>query len=584
MGSIEACTDRKKVRASLSWEENLVSPPLKVLIVRCFSLLLLVVPVGIRTQSIWISEAETIAEFLYLDGLLTERGRDELVFAVREDLLRMPTGYTQYATFEQDGSVTRAELLQYLSDVLKGEYLYRSGVSIYEEILGEMGVDPSSELDSLQDEEVQRETQRRRALLPGFITETRAEDKAADRSDTVRQIGSIGWVAFPPLGREIGGGQVPDHRSIYGYEVHETLRTLHLHRLITEEVYEAAANDLRENGLMPDFYLAEHLAEEMAAIETRGQRTADRAAAIRYLRDQSFIPAAVADSLLLDSVVLASTDKKDLYGHIVPGRVLSFDRPTELFGLTVQLREQMCAIDTLLCSLELEVIQQGEAEVIVSRRDGAVRDSIEYWYRFTDAPQDKQRVDDYLINDFFLPYNRLLDSLNADYRFYTIGLDRDSVRQPLRVLVLQLDSERSRALHTIELYRTQDRLHGPFAEDWLTSAEASELLDSLTVFGDLASLSLTEIEAGRNCIRSGTVRGLLGLYNCFPELTADFPPQDQWESISNREPFVGRPGDFYLVRSDDYDGPPARLVKLTQPAADYLATTFRQMLRRVFAD
>ncbi len=483
---------------------------MKMPVVLCLVILLPTLPnhPGLHAQPFSVSEAETIAEFLYLDNVLSEVGKEELKFAVREGGLYLPSRAPVLCTKSRPSGVIYADqILTFLSRVYQSAYAHRRGMGIHFEVLFEH------------------------------------------------------------------------------YEVLMTLASLRTLKLIPEATYRTELAELRQNGLVPDFYLLEKLAEAAGEAASHDWRTQQRSRALIWLDESALLEPGIASQLRQDSTFLGSTDPKDLYLLLRPGFTVDFRTPTDLADISRQLSASLCSFDSTLCNLEIVVVSlSGDPSSpqfqIRSRYQGKPLMTTEAWGEPASDRDFLSWLEYYPVELFMSPYNALLDSLNAPYRlYYTFPTEYDGQNER-DLLILPLDSRQARAVVNPEVTRVQDRLSGPEPTTFLDPEEVSELLDSLHQLGFFDPLTEQQWSEGKQCVESHSVKGATAFFRCFPTLYADLIEGQFFSDINSNNPLPSLSSSYYFL----VDPNPYRhglYLRLQDAPATYLTRLFGNDLRKL---
>ncbi len=538
---------------------------------------------GLTAQQFSIPETEAIAEFLYLDNVLSEFGKEELKFRAREgQLKRSPDA--QLAGLEEAGRVSAAQILQFLQEAYEAAHLHRQGMDIYIDLLLEAGLPSSEELDSLARVTLDAAVRERLQQRPGYQTEQRmAADHARDALP-LREDYGMGWSR---QAKYLEDRAVPESRSALGYDVWGTLNSLHTLRLMDDDTYQRYLTDLRQNGGLPDHRLLQQLATAANDRDTRNWRTGLRSLALEWLAERQLLAPGSVARFGQDSSFLGATEEYGLYALFRDLVTIPLRTPTDVAALSRQFHPALCDYDPILCPLGVEVVtlptapdQPDDARyrVIGTYREREISRSAD-WIMPDENRDLLSWVGRSPLHVFMAPYNTLLDSLHAPYRlYYAFPKEHDGLHRR-DLLVLPLGSRGARAIAQPIVRRAQGVMAGPDPAGFLSPEEAATWLDSLDARGFFAPLSGEDRAAGRACVREG-VAGPVGFFSCFPTLTE---PQREglfFDTVKSLDPLPELAGDYYFTFPPGFDGGGVYLRLEDAPAA-YLSEQLGTGLRKL---
>ncbi len=538
---------------------------------------------GLSAQQFSIPEAEAIAEFLYLDNVLSEFGKEELKFRAREGQLRLTTE-AHLAGLGEEGQVSAAQILRFLHEGYEAAHLHRQGMDIYIDLLLEAGITSSNALDSLGRIALDAAVRERLQQRPGYHTEQRLALEHARDSLPLREDYGMGWSRHATY---LEDRAIPESRSALGYDARATLHSLHTLRLIDDATYDHHLLDLRQNGGLPDHRLLQQLATAANDRDTRNWRTAQRSLALEWLAERQLLAPGSVARFGQDSSFLGATEEYGLYALFRDLVTIPLRTPTDVADLSRQLQTALCAFDTVFCSLSVQVVTLPTAadqledtryRVVGTYRGREISRSGD-WPLPGEDRDLLSWVGSYPLDPFMSPYNSLLDSLNAAYRlYYAFPAEHDGL-QRRDLLVLPLGSRGARAIAQPIVRRAQGAMAGPDPAGFLSPEEAASWLDSLDTRGFFAPLSGEDRAAGRACVREG-VAGPVGFFSCFPTLTE---PQREglfFDTVKSLDPLPELAGDYYFTFPPGVDGGGLYLRLEDAPAA-YLSKQLGTGLRKL---
>ncbi len=550
-----------------------------------FFLLTLLYALPASGQYFSVAEGNRLADRLYENHLLSAAGRDDLKEQI--SVGRLPI-YTHARPFIPDygAAVSAGQLLGYLYTAYQSAYSYRQGDWVEAEVLQERGIRDPTELMPEMRQILVEAVQERTAAIPGREAELRAANALPAEEANIRKVD-------PPVfqvPRDLSDTLIPVDRSSFGYAARNTLRSVSDLGLLTSEVYEEAVKELNRDGLVPDYYLLQGVAQSAGEEEVALTRMRERKEAVRWLTTHELLPADAATDLLADTVFLRSVDRQDLYPYVRPQFTLSLTAPTTVQELIDQFTRELCTHDDRFCSIRVMAVPTAAYGGARDKNNRHVHlvgsDATGVYYTGPDLfiPPIETPFSDwsgtYMLELFAAPYNSRLSQDKADYRLYFLPAKAEGGAGTLVLRTFPLPSRLARALSAPEVTQVMGGLQGPDPHHFLSPSEATEIRDTLRELGFFESLTPEQWAAGTACIEARALDGVPEFFACFSTLTLPVTDVGEGTALSGNTALTSRPGGYYLFRPQPFGQLPLYL-KLEPGASDFIERRFPGQLRRM---
>ncbi|WP_116126706.1 hypothetical protein [Lewinella sp. IMCC34183] len=523
---------------------------------RLFPLFLFLLAQPADAQFYTPPEAVGLADSLYAAELLSATGRDSLQKLVRTGELPI---YTPRAvrTVDYGDSISAGQVLGFLQEAYSSAYLHRLGIGVRLAVAREWQQRSDFNADLLQSPALEREIALRVQRLPGFQLELAAEAAARSRGQLPPR--SEGLSLYPFGNATYTDTLVAPGRSVFGYDLRQTLAGLQRTELISADSLTAYTARLDTGRLFPDYILVRSLATAAGEREARHLRTAARLRALDFLQFRGVVPELVADSLRRHPDRLGAVDNEMLYTYVEPRFTLSLPRPDGPMDFADDLLRNLQEYDPRFATLVLRAEpaeEEGRFYWVARSADTLIDRSVPQYAPFEAGGMSWFYAYEWEV--LLATINAFLDADNAPYRLYAPRVRTpDDPAGPVEVPLLPLTSPAARALTDYRLADAVSGLRGPNARAFLSPAEVMLVRDSLRQLGYFAGLSDAEWETGGDCTEAGTVEGLAGLLSCFPGRPASETPGAR----------------VYRVSRERYGGAPFR-VRMAEGVADFLLRRF----------
>ncbi|WP_116105979.1 hypothetical protein [Lewinella sp. IMCC34191] len=478
------------------------------------------------TQSNLHTPLDSLPRAFREDGLLSPAGEANLREAISSDEMSIlyQRGATLRSLSEDDYA---AQIFAYLASAYSAAHYNRRGIPVITEVMIQFDLSswPPPE-NHPRGQEMRDTVTARMRQVPGFIEE-RDRLREADRSQVKFQVlDARTEVFYPPISAPATGPMnlVPSDRSVSGLDCRATLNSLRKHGLIDEGTYERYRADIARNGLLPDHLLLQRIAMEEGQQIYLREQARQRSQAVKSLTENGILSAQIADQLLLDTAFLQSDERADFYPILGPAFRLRVGEPRTAQQLADAVREDLCKLDPAFCEVEVVLDQYNPATDTVKIYDTSP-----------------------LLQTILRPFNAYLDRLNAAYRLYFgVASPGGQTEESWDLYLFQFTSPELRLLASPAVSSQLPSIDSAGAR-FLSPADVADIVSRLEELGLTAQLSSNEIARAEECIRSGTVHGIVELLRCYPGISRPQTSEDlETPKSLNRNILADATGTLYI--------------------------------------
>ena len=509
----------------------------------CCLLVLYVIGPSVKAQMLSKTDALAVADRLYRVQILSDHGKAVLIDQIRKEDLRY-LRYGQSRNEWDDGEIrfSRSGMLTFLKYAFLTDLAYRYGLldydRLYNNLLNEHGASPPSPADDL------RLRTRVKKLMANFEGH-RIEAAIEPEPGYVAQNEGFTW--YMTTFADVLKPQLISHtRSVTGKTRRRTLRDLRNLGLLDEKVYETINEALSADQPAHEHTLIEYAAQLMSGVENYPQDRANEVALIEALHTAGILTEVGYRRLSSRPDGAPLLRDIDLLRH--SGRAVII-RPTDL---PADPETAYPKIYDTLRSIMPELSFQDLSVRRVAKEDAAYTDLVAYdlevsftieertyrntfFYAFEEKMQEAPDTTLIIYRELTEGINRYLRDKNSNYRLYAALSypERASwveVSEPDFGLILLTQDE-------YDIWLKHDRYPFVSREDHtnnFTSDRIDSLLEIYRNLGLFVHLSVTELQAGRDCASHTPISSYQQLLRCFPKTIVYF----DWETGNLENPYV----------------------------------------------